>query len=449
MVCSRFRLRCAVRAALLCLTMLLFVWLALETEMYVTAALAGAAVLIQAWSLVRFVEEAGRDLERFLESIRHADFTQVFPAESGNPPFDSLHAAYNEVIGRFHAARAEREEQYLSLQAVVQHAGIGLVAFLPDGAVELMNPAAKRLLRAPHLRNVRELESANPRLVETLLRLEPGERATIAVDDGGESAQLAVSATSVTFRGKRASLVSLHNIRNELEEKEMEAWQNLIRVLTHEIMNSITPIASLASTARSLLDQCLTPGGSAADTETSEDIRGAIRTIEERSRGLLRFVESYRTLTRIPEPRFQVCPVRDLFDQVQRLMHERIERSRIEWMTFIDPESIEITADPELMEQVLINLVQNSLQALEGRSRGRIGLSCGLDDIGKTVIRVSDNGPGIEQEVMERIFIPFFTTRREGTGIGLSISRRIVHLHGGTIGVRSTPDVETVFTLRL
>jgi signal transduction histidine kinase len=429
--------------------MLLFVLLALDTEMYMTTALVGAAVLLQAWSLIRFVEQTGRDLERFLESVRHSDFTRTFPQESGNPPFDSLHTALNEALGRFHAARAETEEQYLSLHAVVQHAGIGLVAFLPDGAVELVNPAAKRLLGAPNLRNIHDLEPSHPRLVETLLRLGPGERATVAVDDSGESAQLAVSATSVTLRGKMVSLVSLHNIRNELEEKEMEAWQNLIRVLTHEIMNSITPIASLASTARNLLEQCLTSDGSAADTETAEDIRGAIRTIEERSRGLLRFVESYRTLTRIPEPRFQVFPVRDLFDRVRRLMHERIELSGIELTASSEPESLEITADPELMEQVLINLVQNSLQALEGRPGGRIGLYCGLDDIGKTVIRVTDNGPGIEPEVVERIFIPFFTTRREGTGIGLSISRRIMSLHGGTIGVRSTPEVETVFTLRL
>jgi two-component system, NtrC family, nitrogen regulation sensor histidine kinase NtrY len=448
MVFSRFRIRCAVRVIVLAATLLAAVWLALGMGMYVTAALAVAAAAFQTWSLVRFVEETGSDIERFIESVRSSEFAPAFPYGEKNPPFDALHEAMNEALGRFQSSRTEREARLLSLQSVVQHAGIGLIAFLADGSVELANAEAKRLFGIPHLGNVHELETVHPHLAETLFRLEPGERAIVPAGDG-ESSQLSLSATAFTLEGKRMSLVSIHNIRDELDEKEMEAWQNLIRVLTHEIMNSITPIASLASTARTMLEKDVFPAGRSADPESIEDIRGAIRTIEERSRGLLRFVENYRTLTRIPEPRMRVFPVRELFERVRLLMRERTEGAGIAWSETVEPPSIEISADPELIEQVLINLVQNSIQALDGRTGGRIALDCGLEASGRTVIRVADNGPGIEPDVRERIFIPFFTTRREGSGIGLSLSRRIVSLHGGSITVQSEPDVETVFTVKL
>jgi signal transduction histidine kinase len=253
---------------------------------------------------------------------------------------------------------------------------------------------------------------------------------------------------SFVLRGKQLTLVSLNDIRGELEEKEMESWQNLIRVLTHEIMNSITPIASLASTAEHLLESTASQPGT-PDPETLGDIRGAVRTIEQRSRGLLHFVENYRRLTRIPKPQFRIFPVSEIFERVERLMNGRIENTGISLETVIETGGMELTADPDLLEQVLINLVQNSVQALAGVPHGKISLRAGIDDRGRALIQVRDNGPGIMEDVLAKIFIPFFTTKRDGSGIGLSISRQIMRLHRGTITVRSEPGVETVFTLRL
>ena len=311
-----------------------------------------------------------------------------------------------------------------------------------------MNTAAKRLLRVAHVKNIRQLEPWSKPLVEALLHMRSGDRALIRVENQSEPLQLALYATEIRMREQQYTLVSIQNIRSELEEKEMEAWQNLIRVLTHEIMNSITPISSLASTVRELLqDKVLPSVDGGTDAETLNDIRGALQTIEKRSEGLLHFVDAYRNLTRVAKPKFVVFPVSELFGRVQRLISAQIPGSPLSFQTFVDPESLELTADPEQIEQVLINLLLNALQAVEGQRNARITLTATMDNRGRTVIEVKDNGPGIPKEVQEKIFVPFFTTKKEGTGIGLSLSRQIMRMHRGSISVHSTPNEETVFAL--
>jgi signal transduction histidine kinase len=236
----------------------------------------------------------------------------------------------------------------------------------------------------------------------------------------------------------------VQNIQSELEEQEMEAWQKLIRVLTHEIMNSITPISSLASTVRGMIPE----QGGEEDSETLSDVHMALETIESRSQGLLHFVETYRELTRIPKPDFKIFAVSELFSHIVQLMNTDLEEKNIVLQVAIAPETLELTADPDLVEQVLINLLRNASQALTGRENARIDLTAQLDRRGRVVIRVRDNGPGILAEVQERIFIPFFTTKREGSGIGLSLSRQIMRVHRGTISVQSELNKKTVFTLR-
>jgi two-component system nitrogen regulation sensor histidine kinase NtrY len=239
----------------------------------------------------------------------------------------------------------------------------------------------------------------------------------------------------------------VQNIQGELEEKELEAWQNLIRVLTHEIMNSITPISSLASTAYDLMGSQRTGGGASSD-EAAGDIRGALETIHKRSQGLLHFVETYRTLTRIPKPRFQVVRVSDLFGRLRNLMTPQVSAKSLRLETGIDPGDLELNADPGLLEEVLINLVTNAVQALAGVPGGAIRVRAFLDGRGKVVVDVTDNGPGITAEQLEKIFVPFYTTKPSGSGIGLSLCRGIMRMHRGTILARSTPGVETVFTLK-
>jgi signal transduction histidine kinase len=256
--------------------------------------------------------------------------------------------------------------------------------------------------------------------------------------------------TEFRLGGKIFSLISLQNIRSELEETEIAAWQKLIRVLTHEIMNSITPISSLASTLNELIraDQTSLRAQNGEAPDSIPDILQALQTIQKRSDGLLHFVDAYRNLTLLPSPNFQIFPIRELFLRAEKLMQANIKERDILFESWIEPENLELVADPELIEQVLINLQLNALQALEGRREARIKLSASLDSRGKVLIQVADNGPGIPEENLEKIFIPFFSTKEGGSGIGLSLSRQIMRLHNGTISVHSRPGEDTVFTLR-
>ncbi|MBT8367488.1 MAG: ATP-binding protein, partial [Deltaproteobacteria bacterium] len=311
-----------------------------------------------------------------------------------------------------------------------------------------INNAAKKLLKIPRLGNIRDLDSISSKLAQKFIELSPGGNDLVKLQQDDELLQLSIYATGFVMRQQQLMLVAMQNIQSELAEEEMKSWQNLIRVLTHEIMNSITPIASLSSTAYGLLKderECEVPESM---NETIDDVRHAVNTIEKRSKGLLTFIENYRELTRIPKPEFKMVKIKDLFERVEHLMKDQFEAYRINFHMQIDPESLEITADPALIEQVLINLCKNSAEAVNGVTRPKIKLKAVTDGLGNPVIKVIDNGKGITEEVAEKIFIPFFTTKQQGSGIGLSLSRQIIRLHKATIGVTSTPNEKTVFKLR-
>lgn len=444
MLFRHFRVVCAVRVALLAATLVLMAYLVFESPYPAAAVAAGVLAVYQVVGLVRFVERTNRDLVRFLQAIRYEDFSQTFSTRGMGKSFGELKAAFTDVLEAFKRTRAEREEHARYLQTVVQHVGVGVLTFHPDGEIDIVNSAARRLLQIGPLRNVRQLESLSKPLVESLLKLHSGDRAMVKVDDGGRLLQISMSATELRMRGSTYTLVTLQDIQSELEEQEMEAWQKLIRVLTHEIMNSVTPISSLASTIRGLLAP--TDGPPSADTLA--DVHAGAETIERRSQGLIHFVETYRELTRIPKPDFQIFLITELFSRIEQLVRTQVAEKGIAFTAHVDPESLELTADPELVEQVLLNLVKNAIEAVEGIQQPEVTISGGTDGRGRCVVRVRDNGPGIDEDVQERIFIPFFTTKREGSGIGLSICRQIMRSHGGSISVKSTPGEGAEFGLR-
>jgi two-component system, NtrC family, nitrogen regulation sensor histidine kinase NtrY len=454
MVYKRFRVQVAARLVALMGTLLAAVILFNGTGLYATTALVCAFAAGQAWSLIRFVERTNLDLTRFLDAIRFSDFSQSFAKKQG-ASFDGLAEAFNGVLAEFRKVRADREEHYNFLETITQHVGVGLLSFTPEGKVGLINTAAKRLLSVNHLSELRALAPSNPELVEALRALKPGDRVVEKFAGFPDPVQLVIHATEVRLREQPFILVSLQNIQSELDEKEMDAWQKLIRVLTHEIMNSVTPISSLASTAAGLLDEgrAVGPAGALAATpdpgsELTTDLRDALRTIEKRSRGLLHFVEAYRDMTLIPRPSISIVRIADLFGRVRTLMEPQLAGDGVAFEASVDPPTLELSADPELVEQVLINLVQNAGQALEGRPDGRIGLSARLDRRGRILIVVVDNGPGMSKAAQEKIFVPFYTTKEKGSGIGLSLSRQIMRLHDGAINCRSKEGEGSAFTLR-
>ncbi len=451
MTYKNFRLNIIFRVILLVITIFILVNVAYSGEYYMTTFLLGVLMLIQIFSLINYIEKTNRIVTSFLESVRFSDFSRTFQVEGLGSSFDNLKRAFNKVIEDFQQIRTEKEEHYFYLQQIISHVEIGILAYQKDGTVEMINNSAKKLFNVQSLKNIQLLETWSPGLKSVFFDIKPGGNELIKVKKGEDILQLSIYATQFVINERDIILVSIKNIQSELEEQEMKAWQKLIRVLTHEIMNSIAPIASLTSTVNVMVKEAakeIAPKITGDfDTETFDDIIEALDTVHKRSTGLIHFVEKYRDLTKIPNPNFTIYKIKKQFDNIYNLLKKEIDEYQINFKIIIVPEMLEVTADEQLIEQVLINLVKNSIHALENVEKGEIKLNAYINNNGKRVMQIYDNGQGIIKEVGEKIFIPFFTTKSSGSGIGLSLSKQIMRLHGGNIKVVSEPFVETCFTL--
>jgi len=448
MVFKQFRFNIIFRVLLLTATCLAL-FITLSSTYTFTPILVVGLVIYQAWSMIRYVDRTNRELASFLESIRYSEFTRSFQISDTGNSFDELNNAFNDVIKDFQQVRQEREEHFQYLQSIVQNVDISILAYQRDGTVEMINPAAKKLFQVNTLRDINKLRSLSEQLANTLLAMNPGENKLVKVQDDEDILQLAIYATEFKVKEKVIMLTTIKNIQSVLEEQETAVWQKLIRVLTHEIMNSIAPISSLSSTIESMVNPYTTGEKSAPeiDVKTLNEIKGALQTINKRSTGLMNFVETYRSLTKIPTPNFEVVSMKDVIQNVYTLMKKEVEEKNISITSTMEPDVIELHIDEKLIEQVLINLVKNSVQALAGCVEGNIHIRGYYNKRGRPTIQVSDNGQGILKEVIDKIFIPFFTTKRSGSGIGLSLSRQILRLHGGSITAQSVPNKETTFTM--
>ena len=449
MVFRRFRIQVILRLLLLTLSFFLLFYLLDKTRYNVTAVILTAVILIQLIFLIRYVERTNRKLTQFLQSIKYSDFSSSFSDQGLGKSFEDLNRSFMEVIEKFKKYRAEKEEHFNYLQTVVQHVNIGIIAYSRDGKVDLFNNSVKRLLKVRHIRFISDLEKVKKELPETLLNLKAGERTLIRLSVQDELLQISAYATEFRMRGEDYILVSLQDISSELDEKEIESWQKLIRVLTHEISNSITPISSLAATVREMLldedkDELLLK---ALDKEDLEGVQGAMDTIQKRSQGLLNFVEVYRNLTRIPKPNFRYFKVSEIFERSQQLLKPRMKELGISCSNKVFPPDLMVTADPDLIDQVMINIILNAMDAVKGKDNAEISILTTVNNNNRVVIDIKDNGVGIKPDILDKIFMPFFTSKKHGSGIGLSLSRQIMHLHKGSVSVKSQPGEGSVFTL--
>ena len=446
-----FQFRIIARVTVLAATLLLFAFLLVNKSLPFLTAAVFLLATFQVYSLIRFTEKTNRDLSRFLLSIKYDDTSQSFKSEGLGSTFTELKNAFDLVTRKIREKRSVAEVHARYLDTIIQHVGIGLLAFKTNGTVDLINTPAKKLFNVTTLRNIRDLERISPDIVPVLLDLKHGDRRLVKLHCEDEVRNISLFACTFLLRDECYHLVSLQNIQAELEEKEMEAWQNLVRVLTHEIMNSITPISSMTATLLDMLGSDEKQDGSKEKSfqiDELEEIADALKTIHHRSQGLMNFVNSYRNMTLIPEPQFTILPLSDFFMRLEKLMKPRLTAGNIDFRHSVEPKTLELTADPNLMEQVMINLVLNAVHAVEGRKDPLIRLSACLSPESTIIVTVEDNGVGIAEEALGKIFIPFFTTNKQGSGIGLSLSRQILRMHNATIRARSTPDVGTVFTLR-
>ncbi len=451
MVFKDFRLNVVVRVLGLTLTIFVLVYAFKSSNYVVTLVLIGGLVVYQVVALVRLMEYTNRELVDFLSSIRYDDFSHTYKLTGQGGSFDQLNQEFNKVLKKFKEIRAEKEAEYQYLKNIIHHVSIGIVSFDKNGDVQIINTAAKRLFQVNRLRNIRKLEEFSPELIEQFRQLRTGAKTLIRVRKNGEVVQLAIYAIELYLKGEEFKLLTVQNIHSELEEQEMEAWQNLIRVLTHEIMNSVTPVSSLANTAEEEISYLQEKGS--ATREDLEDVQAALQVIKRQSEALIRFVSEFRSLTHVPTPKLRHVPVADMFEHIRILMNNECEAQGVRLLMHIEPDGLIITADQELLEQVLINLIKNSVQALselsdEERPEKAIQLRAFQNKHNRPVIHVIDNGHGIDQDALDRIFIPFYTTKRNGSGIGLSLSRQIMRQHKGSITAKSVADEGTQFILK-
>lgn len=448
MVFNSFRFRVLLRITALALLIALFIYLVNDIEKIVTTILIGALILAVIVELFYFIERTNRRLTRFLESVRYSDFVSGFSADNQlGKSFKDLNIAFNEVLEAFRKARSEKEEHWQYLNTVVQQVGTGLLSFDTEGNVELINATAKKYLRAPQIHNISEIKASSEDLYNLLLELKPGSNRLYQLD---HKTNLAIYATELILRNDSYKLITMQNIQPELQQKEIESWQNLTRVLRHEIMNSITPIASLTSTMKEILVEDIKERNGIFElgTDTVDDLQDGLNTIEGRSQGLIRFIDAYRDYTSIPAPKLKTLDLTEMIDHITNLLKVEIRKSGVEVKWEVQPEDLQINADEELMEQVLINMVKNAIEAVFDRKDPKVYINCMEDEHNHVLIKIRDNGHGILPEAQEKIFIPFYTTKKTGSGIGLALSRQIMQLHNGALTVESVPDEYTEFTLK-
>ncbi len=442
-----------VRVAILFAVVCFAAYLIANTNYYVSIGLLGLIIIFLMINLIRYVEVTNKNLERFVDAISYNDFSQTFSESSQGKSLDSLNEVFNKIIEKFKNERQRSEESYLYLQTVVQHIGIGVFSFNSSGEVELFNNAAKKILGIPFLRKIEELNNLSGTLFKTVKDLKSGSQSLIRFQVDNRDIQLAVYATEFRARGDYYKIISLSNISSELEEKEMEAWQNLTQVLAHEIMNSITPISSLSDTVNSMISGALNnESENEISDETLEDVRQALSTINKRSLGLMRFVESYRNITQLPTPNFSIVPLSEVVSRVKNLMKGEASTREIEVKIEEEVPEVEVKADAELIEQSLINVTKNAFKALKGIENGKVTFRIGIDDAGHAYVDIEDNGPGVSDAAADKIFVPFYTTSKNsaegGSGIGLSLSRQIMRMHDGSLFLLETKAGKTVFRLR-
>jgi two-component system, NtrC family, nitrogen regulation sensor histidine kinase NtrY len=422
----------------------------LETEWQATPVLAAVLAALVLIETIRYVESVNRQLAGFLEFVAHDDFSSTITTGKEGRVFGRLEAAYRLLTEKFRHLNQSRELNHLYLEALVEHVSIAIICLDDRNHVTLMNRQAKRLFKTPALGTLASLKRIDPRLPAQLELLADGERALIQLRIDDETVQLASYVTEFRLLDQRHRIISFQDIGDELERREVDFSQKLIKVLTHEIMNSVTPITALCKVIEESLLQTLdaTEGSKAVQPYDSHDLLRSVASIQSRGDGLLRFVRAYSSLTSLPAPNRRPVDVGRLLNDTVTLMAPTLEPQRLSLKFRLEEHGLLIEADPEQIQQVLINLVRNAAEALDGRSDGEIALTATRDDHGRIVIRVADNGPGIAEDQLENIFVPFFTSKRKGTGVGLSISRQIMLLNRGVISVKTAPGRGSEFSLQ-
>lgn len=415
--------------------------------LYVYMLLVIPLVIYELVEFYRFHYKAHKELDQFVESVHYRDFSRYFDVKHASADIQPLRKGFNEINTTFKVISKEKETQYQYLQKILELVDTGILSYEEQtGEVVWMNESLKKMLQLPYLKTIYSLGKRDEELSRDIISLKPGDSKVATAHAERNSFKILLSATAFQTEGKIYKLIAFQNVNEALDETESKAWQKLLSVLTHEIMNSVAPISSLAETLKNRLQQSVAVLND--DTGTVDDLEIGIETIKRRSEGLLKFAETYRNLNKITTLNLQKVYVRDIFENLLQLMQPTLEQKNIEIETILKDTDIVLEADTNLLEQVMINLVVNAIEAVKDKPEPRIVLTAYVANNKRTVIKVADNGHGMAEELLDKIFIPFFSTKKSGSGIGLSLCKQIMMLHKGNIQVHSKEGEGTAFQLQ-
>jgi two-component system nitrogen regulation sensor histidine kinase NtrY len=446
MIFNRYEWRLLLRIFFLFITLLATsVIIVGDRSWYLYLAVTVPLTVYEIIDLIRFQKKAQDEVSQFVESIHYRDFSRHFDVRKAPNELKPLRKGFNEINSTFKLISRERETQYHYLQKILELVDTGIMSYeLETGETGWINEAFKRLIGVPYLKTINSLEKRDPELYKEVIALKPGDSKVLTMSRNQQLVKILVTASILRSDDKMYKLVAFQNVSEALDETESKAWQKLLNVMTHEIMNSVAPISSLADTLKNRLQS-----PEIAESPVSihlEDLELGIDTIKRRSEGLLKFTESYRSLNKITKLDLTKVAVRNLFENLNNLMRPTLEKKHIELEIILRDPMLAIEADINLIEQVLINLLVNAIEAVKDRDEPRIILSAEVQN-NKTLVKVSDNGSGMPPELLDKIFIPFFSTRKTGSGIGLSLCKQIMLLHKGNIQAQSTEGLGSAFVM--
>lgn len=445
MVFKKFRFQVILRVAILIAGIIVLAW-CLVHAYYLRSVYLAVGIVILVGEFIWYVDRFNRDVKSFMVSLLHRDFTTHYQSSGKSKSFDELYAILNRISEAFKTINAEKEIQFRYLEMLVEHLRVGILSIDSAGRIHLANQAVKYLLHKDVLVSLKSLESIDEALVRTIREILTGETRLVKLRMGNDLLQLSIHASEFKLDDKYYKLISMQNIRNELDAREMDAWQKLIRVLTHEIMNSVSPVISLSETLHGLVKEHSGRLG-VPDEDLFNSLETGLEAIKIRTEGLYNFTQSYRKLTGIPKLSLKKSNVMEIVERVRVLMENKIKEQGI--LLKVSDVDVEVVVDPDLMEHVLINLLLNAMEAMADIKGGCIQIKTSIQQEGNVCIHITDNGEGIDDATAEKIFIPFFTTRKNGSGIGLAITRQILQLHNGDIRFTSVKGEGTEFVIVL
>jgi nitrogen fixation/metabolism regulation signal transduction histidine kinase len=448
MIFKRFTVLLIARLLSVGIAMAVVVWMLLQPGLHSATVIATAILVSLIAELWRFVSRTNRDVARFLDAARYADYSQRFDFSRDGAGFTALGEAFTDIIERMRARRTGQELELRRLSALIEHIPVPLLTLHFDDAISLQNNAARRLFGAEHVTQLRDLRNFGISFAESVATAVPGARQLVTFSVEGIEYHLTLATTEIIIAGESERLISLQDIQSELDATQAQAWEELVRVLTHEIMNSITPVTSLAKTSVNLVEDIVRKekAGEALD-EDLEDLRDAVATVARRSDSLTQFVDSYRQISRLAPPEKKRVRLSHLFDSASQLLVAEWPDSKVRLSVDVSPTELDVYADRDLLEPVLLNLLRNAWQSTVNIDSPAIALQGRLNKRNNVVIDVIDNGPGVPDSIATKIFVPFFTTKESGSGVGLALARQVMIAHGGFIRLSRNDSGGATFSL--